>query len=112
MSITGHAAELMFLAMPEWTYIIDGALAMPWHVIAERSQRIDIIGFACSDFGCCHLASHRIYWPGQTSLKCPRHVDGWSRVALEMGFELQAKSIDTATGNDDWARRISMLEFH
>jgi hypothetical protein len=109
-TITGDLADQLFSILGAETYLVDGTLAVPWHIAAARCDSLQIIGFACSDHGCCYLAMFRVFWPGQTGLKCQRHAEAWARVATTMGFELQMRSIDVATGDDDWAKRVSLLE--
>lgn len=37
---------------------------------------------------CLNDATHRVYWPGRTSIMCDEHVEKAHRIAGAMGFNL------------------------
>lgn len=110
--IDGETAQMLFEVFSEWTFLRDGVLAVPWHVAIDRSRTpLRIIGLVCDSHGCNFLARFRCYWPAQTTVKCGRCTEALCRVAIAMGFELQTRTIDVATGADDAEMRFSLLEF-
>ncbi len=46
-------------------------------------------GERCRSDGCQEKGLFNVFWPGQTTQMCVRHLEAAIRVARVMGFELQ-----------------------
>lgn len=86
----------------------------PWPLLAvawsKRGAPLGECPAVCSSDGCINVARWECFWPGQTCDKCHACREKLTAVAKALGFDLQAKAIDVAIGDDDTSIRASLLE--
>ena len=82
-----------------------------WHLYcALHLGRLVVLGPCCTDAGCSRVATWRTFWPGQTSVKCTAHRDGWARIAAAMGFVMQSRPLDIDPVGDASEVRFQQME--
>lgn len=84
-----------------------------WLALAPLVYRdLVVLGPTCTDDGCREVARWTTHWPGQTSVKCTRHRDGWTRIAQTLGFELvnMPLAVNEHPADDASALRFSLME--
>lgn len=84
-----------------------------WQAFAEigaGQRRLVVLGPCCIDNRCRQVATWRVFWPGQTSVKCTMHRDAWAVVAAAMGFALQSAPLDVLPEGDPSSVRFQLME--